>query len=221
MKIHCPAYITCSANREKQQLIITRMELQHKHELTEEIFNHYPENRQLNTSESAILEPLVDLRVRPALLQHMLHNTTHKPLTKHDIQNVLRRIGAAGGKSKADLLADEIEVILQHDPSAPIAVKTDSDGTLKMLFLQTTAMRKLTDSFPEVILLDATYRTNKLKMPLFVFMVVDGFGVSQVAAHCFVANEQQSLVTEMAKTLVEFNPATCATKCIIVDKDFS
>jgi len=219
MKILCPAYIKCSASREKQQLVITHVELDHNHEVSQQVFEHYPECRRLNAAESNTLSPLVDLRVRPTLLQHMVQSTTSKPVTRQDIQNAVRRTGASGGKTKIDLLADEIQEFVRRDPSAAISVKTDTGGDLKILYFQTSAMKQMVANFPEVVLLDATYRTNKLKMPLFVFMVVDGFGSSNVAAYCYVANEQQTVVTDMVKTFVEFNDVTASTKCVIVDKD--
>lgn len=38
------------------------------------------------------------------------------------------------------------------------------------------------NSFPELLLIDATYKLNNLNIPLYVLMVVDGNGESEVIA---------------------------------------
>ena len=210
-KLKCPALITCSSSRTEQKFIIKEVSLQHNHEVSDDLFKHYPENRLLTPS----LQPLVDLHVRPTLLQHVLQNKTNRPLTKHDNQNAVKKIVASSNKTDIDQLADEIEDILRRDPTARVNVLTDEEGSLHMLYFQTTTMHELLDN-----LMDATYGTNKLKIPLFVFMVVDGFGISHIAAYCFVSKEQQQVVSGMVKTFVACNPETFNTKCIIVDKDF-
>lgn len=60
-----------------------------------------------------------------------------------------------------------------------MTVGTAASDELELLFVQTTMMAQFYEKFLEVLLLDGTYRTNNLKMALFVFMVVDGNGKSQ------------------------------------------
>ena len=137
--------------------------------------------------------------------------------------NTTLKIGALLQQSSQFCSLSSIYMSVQlclRDPIAHVNVLTDEEGSLQMLYFQTTAMHELLDNFPEVILMDATYRTNKLMMPLFVFMVVDGFGISHVAAYCFGSKEQQQVVSGMMKKFVACNPETCNTKCVIVDKDF-
>lgn len=40
----------------------------------------------------------------------------------------------------------------------------------------------------QAFLLDATYKTNKLEMPLFVFFIQDGRGNSQVLTYAFATS---------------------------------
>lgn len=98
---------------------------------------------------------------------------------------------------------------------------TDETQELQILFIQTPHMQKAFDAFPEVLLLDATYRTNKLRMPLFVFVVEDGAGRSHVVAYAFVASEQQHVVTQLLGIFVKENLATARTSVVVVDKDFT
>lgn len=64
---------------------------------------------------------------------------------------------------------------------------------------KTPYTRRAFKAFPEVLVLDATYRTNKVKMPLFVFVVQNGLGISHIVAYAFVSFEQQHVVTRLRR----------------------
>ena len=55
-------------------------------------------------------------------------------------------------------------------------------------FLQSRKQRDWFDKFPELIILDGTYKINNAGMALYDILVEDGFGSSYVA-YCFVAQE--------------------------------
>lgn len=80
---------------------------------------------------------------------------------------------------------------------------------------------KLFDAFPEVLLLETTYQTNKLRMPLFVFVVEDGAGHSHVVTYAFVASQQQHVVTQLLDIFVRENTTPSRTSAAVVDKGFT
>lgn len=57
---------------------------------------------------------------------------------------------------------------------------TDKDDMLKAIYFQTSEMRTTFASYPELLLIDATYKLNDLNMPLYVLMIVDGNGESEI-----------------------------------------
>ena len=53
----------------------------------------------------------------------------------------------------------------------------------KCLKLYISRQKKMQDTFctyPELLLIDTTYKLNDLRMPLYVLMVVDGNGESEI-----------------------------------------
>ena len=68
-------------------------------------------------------------------------------------------------------------------------------------FFSSTAleMKDTFQAFPEMILLDATYKLNDLRMPLYVMLVVDGNGESEVVALWFVRNEDHATLSRIMK----------------------
>lgn len=142
---------------------------------------------------------------------------TGKLVTTQDLHNVKRN---RHGRDEAKQFVQEIDKCRQQHRAKTILI-TDENEELQILFIQTIHMQQAYKSFPEVVLLDATYRTNKLKMPLFVFVVLDGCGECQVIAYAFVASEQCHHITEMLNLFVKENPCSENTGVIVVDKDFS
>ncbi|XP_042145735.1 histone-lysine N-methyltransferase 2D-like isoform X24 [Ixodes scapularis] len=219
-KVDCTAFVKCSAKKDIQKLVIVDVCLKHSnHEVSEAVFRHYPQNRRL-TAEEALLaaEPVNELQSNPSLLRSFLQNKTGKPLTAKDIENVVARLKGSK-KPDVDQLAEEIKEIFRKDPTAAVTLGTSESNEMELLFIQTTMMAQFYEKFPEVLLLDGTYRTNNLKMALFVFMVVDGNGCSQVVAYCFVSSEDLAHMDTMMRTFVGLQGMQ-KTKCVIVDKDF-
>lgn len=64
-------------------------------------------------------------------------------------------------------------------------------------------MKQTFEMFPEVLKVDCTYSTNKLRMPLFTLLVEDGNGIGQTEGYAFIANETeytlQAVLTEVSR----------------------
>lgn len=67
-------------------------------------------------------------------------------------------------------------------------------------------MKKAFSKYPEVVLADATHQTNILGFPLFVMLVIDGNGESEVACAFLVLNEQALLLSKMIQLFKARNP---------------
>lgn len=217
MKKECPAKVVLAARRASQQLEITAINLDHNHEISSEIYKTYPECRQLNAEEVNFVVPLMELNVQPSLIVEKLRQETGKAIIAKDIHNLKC---ATRGQDEAGQLIKELRKC-EEDYGAKVILITDENKELQILFLQTPHMQQAFKSFPEVVLLDATYCTNKLRMPLFVLVVQDGSGLSHVVAYAFVSSEQQHVVTRLLQTFVQENPAAEDTKVVVVDKDFT
>ncbi|KAG0440402.1 hypothetical protein HPB47_016300 [Ixodes persulcatus] len=211
-KVDCTAYVKCKSSKEMQKLVVVDVCLQHTgHEVSEAVYRHYPQNRHLTAEEEQLVqEPVTELQVNPSLLRNFLQSKTWKPLTAKDIENVVARLK---GNKKPDIeqLGEEIKELFRQDPTAAVTLGTNDSNEMELLLIQTSMMAEFYKKFPEVLLLDGIYRTNNLKMALFVFMVVDGNGSSQVVAYCFVSSEDRAHMDSMMQIFVGLQEA---------DKDF-
>ena len=67
---------------------------------------------------------------------------------------------------------------------------------------------------------DGTYSVNKLRMPLYTFLVEDGDGVGRVAAYCFVCNECKGTIDAVLKQFATIYDISLVS-CVIVDKSLN
>ena len=74
--------------------------------------------------------------------------------------------------------------------------------------------------YPELILIDATYKLNNLHMPLYIMLVVDGNGESEIIAFWLVVNEDKTTISHLMDIFIKHNDTT-KTKCIMADKNMT
>lgn len=76
-------------------------------------------------------------------------------------------------------------------------------------------MKTYFDLYPDVVLMDATYKLNDRQMPLFLMLIIDGNGESQIAAMFIIT------VSKMFTTFKTQNPKHNEIKVILSDKNFA
>ena len=56
-------------------------------------------------------------------------------------------------------------------------------------------------SYPEVLMIDATYKLNDLRMPLHLMMIVDSNGQSEIIATFLTVFETEEAITKDGKSI--------------------
>ena len=110
---------------------------------------------------------------------------------------------------------------LKEDPSVTLEVFADQDENLMGIFYQDNCMKQLYAAFPEVLFVDATHKVNELRMLLYIFLICDGNGQSEIVAAFLVASEQKPVIEQMVRIFKKHNTSWPATKVIMTDKDMS
>lgn len=62
--------------------------------------------------------------------------------------------------------------------------------------------------YPELILIDATYKLNNLRMPMYVLMVMDGNGESEIVALWLVVYEDKHTISHLMDIFEKHNDTT-------------
>jgi len=98
---------------------------------------------------------------------------------------------------------------------------TDEQRIFTGLFFQDAGMKYNFESYPEVLTVDAIYKLNELRMPLYLMMVIDGNGQSEIVAMFLTLVETKQAITNMIDTFKEANPAWKRIGVVITDKGFT
>ena len=93
---------------------------------------------------------------------------------------------------------------------------TVENDHIQGIYMQDETMKT---TFPEVILLDATHKTNDLRMPLYLMLTADSNGESEVVSAFIVTNEEEQTIHSMIQTFKEHNPAWELVTVALTDKD--
>ena len=103
------------------------------------------------------------------------------------------------GLTPIELLIQEFQI----EDSWASHYTTDPEGHVNYLFFAYNPAIELAQHSPEILLMDATYRTNRYNMPLLHFMGVTCINTSFSSAWCFLAQEMDDeKALKRAATLV-------------------
>ncbi|XP_047126169.1 uncharacterized protein LOC124807808 [Hydra vulgaris] len=91
----------------------------------------------------------------------------------------------------------------------------------KGLFFQDSQMQKMYERYPEILFVDATYQLLGLRMPIYLMIVIDGDGQSEIVALFILAEETKPIVTEVVQIFKKHNGYWKNTRVVMSDKDFT
>ncbi len=149
-----------------------------------------------------------------------LHNiaaSLKQPQGNNSLTNLITLMKKSPGITKSFSYYSAIYVL--QFAGALVDVLADADKNLKAIFFQTPAMQDNFRRYPEFVMIDATYKLNDLRMPLFILLIVDGNGLSEIVALCITADESKDTITEMLRSFKTHNKDHSKVACVMADKD--
>lgn len=106
----------------------------------------------------------------------------------------------------------------EDDPEAVISVQANNEGVLEFLLLVTGDMKQTFAMFPEVLMIDFSYCTNRLRMPLFSLLVEDGNGTGQTVGYAFITHETEHTLSAVMTEISRIHKLE-KVKVVVLDKD--
>ncbi|XP_065320617.1 uncharacterized protein LOC135928176 [Gordionus sp. m RMFG-2023] len=194
--------------------IVTMVDEHCNHDLNSITFQSLPKQRMLSVEERQIVENSLKLKANKLKIQESLLKMGKK-MTLKDIHNVQTKIN----KTKTNDLASIFE-LLKRDKGAIVEVAEENDVLLG-IFFQDRIMQQNLKRFPEVMFVDATYKLNNYGMPLFITLVVDGNGESQILSLWLVQSESYKCVKTMCVYMKFHNNNLEDLEVIVADKDMA
>ena len=94
----------------------------------------------------------------------------------------------------------------------------DENKTFSGLLFQDAIMKTTFAAFPELLMVDATYKLNELRMALYLMLIIDSNGQSEIVGLFLTSLETEEAISGMVQAFKANNPAWTST---ITDKDFT
>ena len=219
-KLSCEMFIYVRVNKDADHMYIARSCHTHNHETSQTLFQHYPENRNVDGKELSSIENMMNLKVKVHVMCEELRTTTGKAITHKDVHNLRAKFN----KERKGLLSDEANLLQElKNISHSDVGRLDKYLLMRMekflLCICKHHMQKVFKKFPELCFLDGTYTTRYYWMPLYTIMIEDGNGVSIPVVHFWVADETTITREKDFQCFTKHNEVD-KVRLFIIDKDF-
>ncbi|KID81747.1 transposase [Metarhizium guizhouense ARSEF 977] len=159
----------------------------HNHEPSTQRSAH-PVHRKLSHADMSTVHNLANAGVAPKEIRSYLRNHSETLATQQDIYNCIAqgKRDLAKGQSNIHALANELD-----REGFWNRMQLDEDGRVTaVLFAHPQSLAYLR-CYPDLLILDCTYKTNKYKMPLLDIVGVDACQRSFCVAFAFLSGEDE------------------------------
>lgn len=220
-KIDCPFRIELREQPLTGEWRVKYTEEYHNHEASDGASNH-PANRTktLNVNEKAeeVIRTLISRMTKVSTIRATMKKEWGVILTKRDIYNLRARIRneQLGGLSAIQWLARELE-----EREFFVRMDTDEDNRVTRLFFAHPDSIKVWQKAPDVVLMDATYKTNRFGQPCVNICGSLGNNMTPQLAIGFLSGEDEvdyTWVLEAMKELI-IQEDIDAPKLFITDRE--
>ena len=161
---------------------------------------------------------MLSVKANNKMIQQKVMNETGKFVLLKDIHNLRTKLKSSNNKDLTTLQSAISH--LSKCNGAYVKLVTNESSELRGLYFQDARMCDISQTYPEFLCIDATYKVNDLRMPLYVLLIENGNGESEVVGMWLVADETEEMMTEMIKLFKEQNPNWDQVQTVMSDKDF-
>lgn len=210
----CESSISLTARNDC--LVINNKMLSHNHEVNQELQQFYGQRRRLTTGQLAEVEDVIRMNPGNKQLKSFLQSKFNKVVTLQDIRNLKHKVKSSGGLTDSEEL---YEVVKDMEGKGKIEVLIDDDGVIQMISFATKEMLSLYGQFPELILMDGTYKVNKYNYPLYIILIQDNLGRGRAVFYAFVRSETGDMMRAILSSFKNMCQDTSKTCTVMLDKD--
>jgi hypothetical protein len=188
----------------------------HNHLATEVIAAH-PVQCRLPSHVKKQIKDLSASGIAPSQIVSTIRQSTDHSLIAQDVYNTRKELKWENLHNKTP-----IEALLEtlEQDTYTFYYKTDLISRITHLFFAYSKSIELLNHFPEVILLDCTYKTNRFKLPLLNIVGTTCLNTTFYIAFCFIRHEDEKGFTWALSQLQSFYCNT-GPQVLIMDRDMA
>lgn len=210
---NCPAFFSVVVDKTGHYLVIKSINMNHNHDRSENLFRHYPRSRRLTKEQKEKIAELLDLESNRVKVKDMMESQTDKIILLKDLDNCKFK------KKKQNLLIPTLQKLENKFKAQWLLY--EKENTFAGLFFATESMKSAMDSYPEFMGIDATFKLLNIRAPVYLMVVEDPNGCSEVAGVCILVSEDRESINWMMNSFKTAHPKWDQIKCVMTDKDIN
>ncbi|GFS16872.1 zinc finger SWIM domain-containing protein 3, partial [Elysia marginata] len=197
---------------------VKSLDLTHKnHPVDEKTAAVYPENRRPVITET--VKAMAGAKITRKNLRHFISESQGICMLPQDVYNMSRRMNVCD-KSDSEGVEELLRVI--RDQGGHTKFGMNESGEFEFVLFVTAEMKNDLLRFPDILVMDVTYKVNKYLYPLVNVMCVDAEGGGRPVLHGFIRSESCVSVIACLDFLKSImSDALCAPSVFFLDKDLS
>eukprot|EP00644_Phytophthora_capsici_P013632 jgi/Phyca11/117333/e_gw1.33.132.1 len=145
-------------------VMMRRKVYQHNHLVSEDVYRYYPGIRQISDDSPRIpgVEVLLEAQAGTTSIYDYIRSNSNHRVTMDDVRNLIARLKCKGADlSDNDAVAEMILDFNLESPKNVSTVNENARGDTGVISFTSGHMRAMMDSFPEVVQIDCTHKTNQ------------------------------------------------------------
>jgi MULE transposase domain len=146
----------------------------------------HPIQRRMPESVKSQVKELTEAGIPTQQIATVIRQTSDHPIVAQNIYNTQKKVRLEGLKGKTPM---EALVAAVNTELYTFNYKTDIDGRVTHFFFAHPYSISLLNQYPDVLLLDCTYKTNRFKMPLLNIVGSTCMHKTYYVSFCFLHNE--------------------------------
>ena len=82
-------------------------------------------------------------------------------------------------------------------------------------------MKDIFSSYPEILFIDATYKLLEIRFPVYLLLIEDGNGQSEIVAVFLLLEENETSIKSMITFFKKYNSMWPSVRVVMSDKDIT
>lgn len=170
-RLGCPFFF--QVGMEKGILKIKKINVNHEnHNQDIATFQCYSENLRLKDYEKQMVSELIECGANKVKVKaKLMEKRGGAPVmlkSLHNLQTALFK--DEKGENELKTMINEMKKI----PNATIRVAVNENNEFLSVYFQDARMKEIFHYYPELVIFDATYKLNNRRIPLFIWLAIDG-----------------------------------------------
>ena len=118
---------------------------------------------------------------------------TGKMVTLKNLSNSKYKFKLSLNKNNIESIAD----FLPKQGTSNVHIMVDNEKNFKALLYQDIYMKNMFDKYQEIILVDATYKLLDLRLPVYLNLVINGNGFSEIVGLFLVEEASKEFISSV------------------------